>query len=93
MKIHILYPFEQGVFGGGNQFLKALRGYFISRQCYEEKADAADAIVFNSYPLAMNRCLEKRYFLRKTTRALSSFTASMDLFPSSAARFRKERSK
>lgn len=49
MKIHILYNFKGGAWGGGNQFLKALRKYFIKEGCYIESPNEADAILFNSH--------------------------------------------
>lgn len=48
MKIHILFQFRDGPWGGGNQFLKALRGRFQSMGCYAEEAKDADGILFNS---------------------------------------------
>ena len=48
-KINILFRFQQGPGGGGNQFLKALKAYFIKRQVYEEDAKKADIILFNSH--------------------------------------------
>jgi glycosyltransferase involved in cell wall biosynthesis len=50
MKIHILYDFKLGPWGGGNQFLKALRNEFIKMGVYEERPENADVIFFNSYP-------------------------------------------
>ena len=39
MKFHILFEFREGPWGGGgNQFLKALRGEFKSQNIYEEHA-------------------------------------------------------
>jgi glycosyltransferase involved in cell wall biosynthesis len=40
----------QGPWGGGNQFLKALRSQFLEAGVYEEDPEAADVILFNSYP-------------------------------------------
>ena len=48
MKIHILYLFKDGPWGGGNQFLKALRNEFIKMNFYEEIPEKADVILFNS---------------------------------------------
>ena len=47
-KIHILFKFVEGPWGGGNQFLKALRNYFRIRKVYEENPYEADVILFNS---------------------------------------------
>jgi glycosyltransferase involved in cell wall biosynthesis len=50
MKIHILYPFKDGPWGGANQFLKAVREYFIKIESYTENIDEADIVLFNSSP-------------------------------------------
>ena len=34
MKVHILYPFIDGPWGGANQFLKAIKNYLISLDIY-----------------------------------------------------------
>jgi len=49
LKIHILYSFVDDAWGGGNQFLKAIREYFISLDIYEEDPESADIIIFNSH--------------------------------------------
>lgn len=49
VKICILFDFVDKPFGGGNQFLKALRKYFNSVGAYEESPQNADAILFNSH--------------------------------------------
>lgn len=48
--IHILYPFHEGAWGGGNQFLKALRHIFEERGWYTDNPARADIILFNSFP-------------------------------------------
>lgn len=53
MKIHILYPFKDGPWGGANQFLKAVKEYFIKKDSYTEKIEEADIILFNSSPSAL----------------------------------------
>ena len=50
MKVHILFEFIDGPWGGGNQFLKALRNEFIEMNVYEENINKCDAVLFNSYP-------------------------------------------
>ena len=50
MKINILAEMREGAWGGGNQFLKALRKEFIAKGVYEEAAEKADLILFNSFP-------------------------------------------
>jgi len=49
MKIHILYNFQLGPWGGGNQFLKALKNEFENQGIYEENPQKADVILFNSH--------------------------------------------
>jgi len=49
MKIHILYNFQQRPWGGGNQFLKALKEEFINKRIYEEEIYKADVILINSH--------------------------------------------
>lgn len=48
-KVHIFFAVKQGPSGGGNQFLKALRGRFKEEGCYEESVEKADVILFNSH--------------------------------------------
>ena len=43
------------VFGGGNQFLKALRDEFIERGLYVEKPEEADIILLTHFPWV--RCI------------------------------------
>lgn len=50
MKINILFPFVDGPYGGGNQFLKALKKEFERKGRYEEDSYRADAVIFNSFP-------------------------------------------
>ncbi len=59
-KIHILYNFVEGPWGGGNQFLKALRSYFKNTGVYTETPKNADVIFFNSH-----HCLEDALKIKK----------------------------
>lgn len=62
MKIHILYKFREGAWGGGNQFLKALRNYFKKKGIYAESPNEADVILFNSHhELKSIRKLKMKY--------------------------------
>ncbi len=47
--VHILFNFQDGPWGGGNQFLKALRDEFIKKKIYSNKPKDADVILFNSH--------------------------------------------
>jgi len=49
MKIHIIFELKKGATGGGNQFLKAIREYFIKVDSYTENIYEADVILYNSY--------------------------------------------
>lgn len=64
MKIHILYPFTDAPFGGANQFLKAIREYFIEINAYEENIENADIILFNSSPDALVSTISNIKYLK-----------------------------
>lgn len=49
MNIHVIFPFQDGPYGGGNQFLKALRKKFRDAKCYAETPERADIFLFNSF--------------------------------------------
>lgn len=49
MTFSIANRIREGAWGGGNQFLKALRKEFIKRRIFEEM-EKAEVILFNSYP-------------------------------------------
>lgn len=49
LKINITYSFHEGSWGGGNQFLKALRKILIKKGYYENNPNKADCILFNSH--------------------------------------------
>jgi glycosyltransferase involved in cell wall biosynthesis len=59
MKIHILYPFVDGPWGGANQFLKAIREYLIVNNFYSENIESADVVLFNSSPMALSDSLNQ----------------------------------
>lgn len=50
IKIHILYNFVAGPYGGTNQFLKALRKEFLRLDCHTDNPYEANAILFNAFP-------------------------------------------
>lgn len=64
LKVHILYRFRDGPFGGGNQFLRALRDVWQRQDCYVEVPECADIILINSldnyHRLLMLRLLNKK---------------------------------
>jgi glycosyltransferase involved in cell wall biosynthesis len=49
ISIHIIFELKEGPWGGGNQFLKALRDYFISVGIYSERPENASVFIFNSH--------------------------------------------
>jgi len=49
MKINIFYSFTNQPWGGGNQFLKALKKELIRQGVYEEDPKKAEAVLFNSH--------------------------------------------
>jgi glycosyltransferase involved in cell wall biosynthesis len=49
VKIKIIFDLKNEPSGGGNQFLKALKEYFLSRGSYSDNAMSADLLLFNSY--------------------------------------------
>src|SRR3546814_6833227 len=48
-RIHIFYEFQDGPFGGGNQFLKALADFLRDAGRYAVCPNDADVILFNSH--------------------------------------------
>jgi len=54
MKIHILFKFQEGPYGGGNQFLKALKEYLMMQNTYTDDLEKSDIILFNSNPYALS---------------------------------------
>jgi glycosyltransferase involved in cell wall biosynthesis len=49
MKIHIIFTFQKGPYGGGNQFLKALRNECREAGIYTDDPGQADVFLFNSF--------------------------------------------
>lgn len=49
LKIHIAFSITDKAAGGGNQFLKSLAKYLRSVDAYEQNAESADIILFNSH--------------------------------------------
>ena len=60
LKIHILFPFIQGPWGGGNQFLLALREKLVALGDYADTPDDSDVILFNSHHFGSMGALNKR---------------------------------
>jgi len=49
IKIFILFMLKDLPTGGGNQFLRCLRNYFIGKGCYAKDIRDADVVLFNSH--------------------------------------------
>ena len=49
VKVHILFEFKEGPWGGGNQFLKSLKKYLLSISAYDENVATTQVILFNSH--------------------------------------------
>lgn len=69
-KIHLLFKFVEGPWGGGNQFLKALRGYFRKAGVYSERPEDAEVILFNSYPFGSEYLFDSVIKLKKKNKIL-----------------------
>jgi glycosyltransferase involved in cell wall biosynthesis len=65
MKIYILFEFKKGPWGGGNQFLKALKNKFKEKGLYTENYAEADIILFNSHHNLYQLLKLKRKFFKK----------------------------
>lgn len=65
MKINILYNFKKGPWGGGNQFLKALRKEWKTGGVYTESPKEADVIIFNSFPFRAEHFFDELFRLKK----------------------------
>lgn len=65
MKIYILYNYRKGPWGGGNQFLKALKKELDKQDAYEENSVKAEAILFNSYPFSSEFLFDRIWQLKQ----------------------------
>lgn len=83
MKIHILYQFRNGPYGGVNQFLKALKNIFKQQGCYEENIAQADIVLYNSSNateevLSAKKNNRKQLFVQRTDGPCSFYTEKKD---------------
>jgi len=65
MHIHILYNLRNEPWGGGNQFLNALRNTWRKMNLYAEQPKGADVILFNSYPFGAEYLFRDAVRLKK----------------------------
>lgn len=76
MKIFIYFPFKDGPWGGGNQFLRALKVELERRGALAHTASDGDAILFNSHHnlwrvLALRLRYPKKCFIHRVDGPLS----------------------
>ena len=48
-RVHIAFNFVEGPYGGGNQFLKALRSEIVARGLYVDDINEAKVVIINSF--------------------------------------------
>jgi len=65
VKIYIEYSFQKGAWGGGNQFLKALKNQLFEKGLYCDQAKYSDIILFNAHQNAGNVVKLKNKFPEK----------------------------
>lgn len=70
MKVSILVDLKEGPYGGGNQFLKALKKYFTSLGVYERNPNKVDIVIFNSFPFGEEYRFKQAYNLKKKGKIL-----------------------
>lgn len=78
IKIHILYSFKEGSWGGGNQFLKALKKYLEKNGLYAEEPDNADVVLFNSHHqlkelLSIKKKMQNKIFIHRVDGPISLY--------------------
>jgi len=64
-RIHILWEFSDKPWGGGNQFLKALKTQFVAQGLNAETPETADVILFNSHQFQKQALQLKRKYPQK----------------------------
>ena len=94
MKIHILYQFKAGPYGGVNQFLKALKDVLERKGCYEEDINKADIVLYNSSNatrevLAAKAVNSSLIFVQRMDGPTSLYTMSKDSRDAIAYRMNK----
>ena len=78
MKVNILYSFRDGAWGGGNQFLKALRGCLEERGIYSSSIQKADIVLFDSFNdfhavFQAKRRYPKKLFIHRLNGPISAY--------------------
>lgn len=70
MKVHILFTFKNGSYGGVNQFLKALKEYMVEKDYYTNNIKEADLVLFNSghnvdEVIKYKKCYPQKVFVQR----------------------------
>jgi len=81
MKIHIIFPFQSGPYGGGNQFLKALKKNFDEQGLYTARPSEADIFLFNSFQdvrrvIALKRKHQNAQFIHRVDGPIALYRGS-----------------
>lgn len=85
MKVHIIFTFQNGPYGGGNQFLKALRNEFRKSGVYSDDPENADIFLFNSFQnisdvLKIKRRFPDKLFVHRVDGPISLYRNSKSPF-------------
>lgn len=83
-RFHILFDFCDGPFGGGNQFLKALREAFRKYALYAEDPSGADVFLYNSHHVPervwdMRKKYSKAIFIHRMDGPMSKYSRDKDV--------------
>lgn len=65
MRVHILHNLRDEPWGGGNQFLKALRCEWIRQSAYADTPEEADVILVNSYPFGSEYLFDQLWRIKR----------------------------
>lgn len=65
MQLHILFSLKNEPWGGGNQFLNALKNEWLRNEIYAEHSEEADVVLLNSYPFGAEFVFDQAYTLKK----------------------------
>ena len=83
MKIHIIFEFKDGPYGGGNQFLKALRSEFFKHGEYADHPREAEIFLFNSFQdirrvLELKKQYQHKPFVHRIDGPISLYRGTSD---------------
>lgn len=84
MKVYIQYHTTNSAYGGANQFLKALKKYFVNKGVYERNPRKADIVLFNSsnYPyetIRNKRKCKKAVFVHRMDGPVKLYNSLSDI--------------